>query len=388
MQYLGDFAEDSTVHIPFNTFSSDDPQASVTATNLIASDIYVHKDGSTTDIVTDGATVAIDFDTITGNHLVTIDTSASADYSTGSDYLVRIEGVTVDGGTINAIIGSFSIENRFNDVNVVTVSGTAQTANDNGADINTLLTRIVGTLAAGTHNPASAAQIAVLSDWINGGRLDLILDIIAADTTTDIPALIATAQTDLDTITGADGVTLASTQPNSLSLQPVTITAGDAIANITLAGSGTENGISFTRSGSGDPFDANFIGQINATVDTALTDYDAATGTELAATEAKVDSILVDTASIGITKNATFSNLEFLMVDETDHVTPETGLTVTGTMSIDGAAFAAINGTIAEVGSGIYQVDLTAADTNGDVITYKFSSTGAADRFITIKTRA
>jgi len=28
------------------------------------------------------------------------------------------------------------------------------------------------------------------ADWINGGRLDLILDIIAADTTTDIPALI------------------------------------------------------------------------------------------------------------------------------------------------------------------------------------------------------
>ena len=28
------------------------------------------------------------------------------------------------------------------------------------------------------------------ADWANGGRLDLILDIIAADTTTDIPALI------------------------------------------------------------------------------------------------------------------------------------------------------------------------------------------------------
>jgi len=50
------------------------------------------------------------------------------------------------------------------------------------------------------------------TDWVNGGRLDLILDIIAADTTTDIPTLIATAQTDLDTITGSDGVTLATAQ--------------------------------------------------------------------------------------------------------------------------------------------------------------------------------
>ena len=114
MQYLGDFAEDATVYIPFNTFSSNDPQASVTATTLIASDIKVHKDGSVTDIVTDGATIVIDFDTVTGNHLITIDTSASADYSIGSDYLVRIEGATVDAGNINAIVGSFSIENRFN----------------------------------------------------------------------------------------------------------------------------------------------------------------------------------------------------------------------------------------------------------------------------------
>lgn len=37
----------------------------------------------------------------------------------------------------------------------------------------------------------TAVRAAVLTDWINGGRLDLILDIIAADTTTDIPALIA-----------------------------------------------------------------------------------------------------------------------------------------------------------------------------------------------------
>ena len=125
MQYLGDFPEDATVYIPFNTFSSNDPQASVTITNLVAADIKVHKDGGTTQIVTDGATVAIDFDAITGNHLITVDTSAHADYSVGSDYMVRIEGTTVDGGTINAWVGSFSIENRFNEVDVTKWLGTA-----------------------------------------------------------------------------------------------------------------------------------------------------------------------------------------------------------------------------------------------------------------------
>jgi hypothetical protein len=63
-------------------------------------------------------------------------------------------------------------------------------------------------------NEITAARMGALTDWINGGRLDLILDTIAVDTTTDIPALIATAQADLDIITGADGATLASAQGN------------------------------------------------------------------------------------------------------------------------------------------------------------------------------
>ena len=37
--YYGDFAEDDTVNIPFNTFSSDDPSASVTITNLADGDL-------------------------------------------------------------------------------------------------------------------------------------------------------------------------------------------------------------------------------------------------------------------------------------------------------------------------------------------------------------
>jgi hypothetical protein len=61
-------------------------------------------------------------------------------------------------------------------------------------------------------NEITAARMGTLTDWINGGRLDLILDVIAADTTTDIPALIATAQADLDILTGADGATLATAQ--------------------------------------------------------------------------------------------------------------------------------------------------------------------------------
>ncbi len=107
--YYGDFLDNDVVNIPFNTFSSNDPAASVTATDLADADIFVHKDGSATAITVDGATIDIDAPGV-GAHMVTIDTNADAAYVTGSEYAVRINGVTVDGGTINAWIGAFSIE--------------------------------------------------------------------------------------------------------------------------------------------------------------------------------------------------------------------------------------------------------------------------------------
>jgi hypothetical protein len=109
-----------------------------------------------------------------------------------------------------------------------------------------------------------------------------------------------------------------------------------------------------------------------------------------------VDSILVDTGTtlpaliddLAVKKNTTFSNFEFLMVLTSDGRTPATGLTVTGERSIDGGAFGAVTGTIAEVSNGIYQFDAVAADTNGDLITWRFSSATADDTFVTFKTVA
>lgn len=112
--YYGDFAEDATVYIPINTFDSNDPAASVTVTNLLNTDVHIHKDGGTTQRNNAaGITMTIDYDSITGNHLLIIDTSDNtvADFwQAGHEYQVRVEGITVDSGTINAWVGSFSIE--------------------------------------------------------------------------------------------------------------------------------------------------------------------------------------------------------------------------------------------------------------------------------------
>lgn len=86
-----------------------------------------------------------------------------------------------------------------------------------------------------------------------------------------------------------------------------------------------------------------------------------------------------------IKKNAAFSNFEFLMTLSADG-SPATGKTVTGQRSIDGQAFSAVGGSIAEVSNGIYQFDAAAADTNGNVITWRFSEADCNDRFFTFKT--
>lgn len=88
----------------------------------------------------------------------------------------------------------------------------------------------------------------------------------------------------------------------------------------------------------------------------------------------------------GVTKNAALANFEFLMVQSGDHVTPATGLTVAGTRSIDGGAFGACANAVTEVGSGVYKINLAASDLNGATITFRFTASGADDRFVTIVT--
>jgi hypothetical protein len=109
--YYGDFLEDDTINIPFNTFTSDDPSASVTVTDLIDTDVYVFKDGSTTEYGADAAvTFTKDFDGNTGAHMCTINLAENAYFATGSEYAVMLIGITVDGATLNVWIGAFSIE--------------------------------------------------------------------------------------------------------------------------------------------------------------------------------------------------------------------------------------------------------------------------------------
>ena len=130
------------------------------------------------------------------------------------------------------------------------------------------------------------------------------------------------------------------------------------------------------------------IAVINTAVDGIQTDL--SNGTDgLGALKVLIDDVKVDTASGGIPKNAIFNDFQFPMVLTSDHYTAATAKTVTGQRSLDGGVWTNVTGTISEVGSGLYTIDLTAADTNGDTISYKFSATDCDDTITpTIITRS
>src|ERR1700757_3289281 len=76
-------------------------------------------------------------------------------------------------------------------------------------------------------------------------------------------------------------------------------------------------------------------------------------------------------------KLATVRNVVFLMVDSADHITGKASLTVTVTLSKDGAAFGAAAGAVTEISSGWYKVALTTVDT-GTLGDLAFHCTAAA----------
>jgi hypothetical protein len=66
---LGIVVPGTTLNIPFNTYSSDDPAASMTITTLAVTDIQIYKDGSLTQRASDsGFAVDTDLDAIVGVH--------------------------------------------------------------------------------------------------------------------------------------------------------------------------------------------------------------------------------------------------------------------------------------------------------------------------------
>lgn len=247
MFHAGTFAAGATVRIPWNTSAGDGSSITRSTNGTVA----VWKDGGTTQS-TAGVTDTEDFDSMTGMHMVVIDTSADGTfYSTGSEFHVAVTGATIDTETVNAWIGGFRL--GVVPANVTQFGGTAGTFSGGRPEVNT--THAAGTawgsgaITSGAFATGAITATAIAADAIGASEL-------AADAASEIgTAVWATA-------------TRVLTANTNLSIP----TASDIRSAVGLA---------------------------SANLDTQLTAIDDYLDTEIAAIKAKTDNLPASPAATG-----------------------------------------------------------------------------------------
>ena len=114
---LGMVRPGSTILVPFHTFTSDDPSASVAIADFVLADIGIYKGTSTVERASTTGVILLDTDGIDVDGAVgiggfSIDLSSNATagfYSAGSHYYVTVGPVTIDAATVNFVAATFSI---------------------------------------------------------------------------------------------------------------------------------------------------------------------------------------------------------------------------------------------------------------------------------------
>jgi hypothetical protein len=106
--YSGDYERDSMVCFCWDTNDRNGASASRQVNGIIK----VYKDGGAAG-TTEGVFDTEDFNGLTGVHCCGIDLSADEFYAAGHDYSVVLAGAEIDGEAVNAVLTTFSIENRF-----------------------------------------------------------------------------------------------------------------------------------------------------------------------------------------------------------------------------------------------------------------------------------
>lgn len=192
MNYIGDFAEDSTVRIALTT-NNGDGAAVAPSSAFEAADFVIYKNGSATQkATTNGITCTSPFDSVVGLHILEIDTSNdtgdSGFWTTGADYwVVAIPDETVDSQTVVQVIATFSIENRIRvkaTDTVLLASGATSTAI---AAIQTTASDISDRIPADLENGYMMASVqAMVADALTASAL-------ASDAVAEIQSGLATS---------------------------------------------------------------------------------------------------------------------------------------------------------------------------------------------------
>lgn len=166
------------LYIPFNTYDSNDPSASVTITGLATTDIEIYKDDSVVQRASDAGyalidTDGIDIDGTTGIHEFSVDlanNTTAGFFAAGSRYKVVVASITVDAGTVNFIAAVFTIgypDAVLNTSIATLASQTSFTLSEGPAEDDAL-----NGMWCVIHDVASAVQLgqAIISDYVGSTK--------------------------------------------------------------------------------------------------------------------------------------------------------------------------------------------------------------------------
>ena len=198
------------------------------------------------------------------------------------------------------------------------------------AGVTTLLSRVVGTIASGTHQPQSGDAYARIG--ANGAGLTSLGDTRLANLDATVSSRLASAS-----YTAPNNADISAIKVKTDNLPPAPAAVGSQMDLVSLP---------------------------NAT---AIQAFASAIGNSL--------------------KKGVAVTIPFVMTDSTSHA-PVTGKTVTVQVSKDGGTFAASTNAAAEVGSGVYKVGLTATETNATSVTLRCTATSCDDQIIVFFTQS
>jgi len=141
--YLGDYTEDyADLNFKFTSRTTTGVPTTLAGSPVIS--VYVsNEDGTEKTSAEAYITLTVDFDSVTGVNHVKIDLSGDAFFAVAKDYQVVVTTGTVGGvSVVGETVATFSIENRFDEVDVTKLNGSAANA--------VLLSAAAGTMETGT----------------------------------------------------------------------------------------------------------------------------------------------------------------------------------------------------------------------------------------------
>lgn len=307
----------------------------VTAETGLSSFTVVRSRNGGADVTYTTPTIAeIDATTMPGLYALTVDEDTTIESTSDSEeYALRITHAGM--APVNRILELYRRDTTSGQTLTVTsglASANATQISGDGTAADTLelfaeaLDQATGQLDSGSLAAGTITAGSIAGDAITAAK-------VAADVTTELQnglataAALATAQADLDILTGTDGATLATSQPNYAPATAAALATVDGIVDSILEDTGTTLPATLTTI-------AGYIDTEIATLQTSVDDLP--TNAELAtALGTADDATLAAIAALSIpTANA---NADALL-DRADAI--ETGLTLRGAMRLQSAALA------------------------------------------------